>query len=238
MPDPGLKAYSADITEQPFRKTAMGETGSSRWQRKKDARPSEILDAALTLFVEKGYLATKMEDIARAAGVTKGTPYLYFQNKEEIFKAVVRETIVARVHAMSAQLAQLHGVGSSELLFLALDDWWTYIGSTRSAGLCKLMAAEATNFPDLARFYYEEAILPARQLLGHIIQRGMDSGEFRPVHLDYAIDAVTAPMMMTMILSHSFALVPGCCDTLKDNPLEFLKTSLRLTLQGMQQPAP
>ncbi|MGC0155076.1 TetR/AcrR family transcriptional regulator [Chromobacterium vaccinii] len=216
----------------------MGETGSSRWQRKKDARPGEILDAALTLFVDKGYLATKMEDIARAAGVTKGTPYLYFQNKEEIFKAVVRETIVARVHAMSAQLEQLHGFSSSQLLMLALEDWWTHIGSTRAAGLCKLMAAEATNFPDLTRFYYDEAILPARQLLGHIIQRGMDNGEFRPLHLDYAIDTLTSPMMMTMILSHSFALVPGCCDSIAQNPLQFLKTSLQLMLQGMHQTAP
>ncbi|WP_240314969.1 TetR/AcrR family transcriptional regulator [Chromobacterium haemolyticum] len=77
----------------------MAQAPASRWQRKKDARPSEILDAALTLFVEKGFSATKMEDIARAAGVTKGTPYLYFQNKEEIFKAMVRHHLSSRLSA-------------------------------------------------------------------------------------------------------------------------------------------
>ncbi|QEL56654.1 TetR/AcrR family transcriptional regulator [Chromobacterium paludis] len=214
----------------------MGESGSSRWQRKKDARPSEILDAALTLFVDKGYRATKMEDIAQAAGVTKGTPYLYFQNKEEIFKAVVRETIVARMQAMSAQLAQLQDASSSQLLSLALEDWWTHIGATRSAGLCKLMAAEATNFPELALFYYEEVIRPARQLLGHIVQRGMDSGEFREAYIEHVIDMLTAPMLMTMILSHSFGQVPGCCETLTQDPLAFLQSALRMTLQGLQLP--
>ncbi|PRP69623.1 TetR family transcriptional regulator [Chromobacterium amazonense] len=215
---------------------AMGESGNSRWQRKKDARPSEILDAALTLFVDKGYRATKMEDIAQAAGVTKGTPYLYFQNKEEIFKAVVRETIVARMQAMSAQLEQLQDASGSQLLHAALEDWWTHIGATRSAGLCKLMAAEATNFPELARFYYEEVIKPARQLLGYVVQRGMDRGEFRPANLEHVIDMLTAPMLMTMIMSHSFGLVPGCCENITRDPLAFLQSALRLTLQGMQYP--
>ncbi|POZ62672.1 TetR/AcrR family transcriptional regulator [Chromobacterium alticapitis] len=214
----------------------MGESGNSRWQRKKEARPSEILDAALMLFVDKGYRATKMEDIAQAAGVTKGTPYLYFQNKEEIFKAVVRETIVARMQAMSAQLAQLHDASGSQLLGMALENWWIHIGATRSAGLCKLMAAEATNFPELALFYYEEVIRPARQLLGHIVQRGMDSGEFRPANIEHVIDMLTAPMLMTMILSHSFGQVPGCCESLTQDPLAFLKTALQLTLQGLQNP--
>ena len=214
----------------------MKETGSSRWQRKKDSRPSEILEAALVLFVDKGYRATKMEDIAQAAGVTKGTPYLYFQNKEEIFKAVVRETIVARFLALRQQLENLPG-SCSQLLQLALDDWWLHIGSTRSAGLCKLMAAEAVNFPELAQFYYEEVIHPARQLIGHIVQRGVDSGEFRPVNVDYATDTLIAPMLTTMIFSHSFAQVPGCCGILPADPLASLKSSLQLILQGLNQSA-
>ncbi|OHX12775.1 TetR/AcrR family transcriptional regulator [Chromobacterium sphagni] len=214
----------------------MTETGTSRWQRKKDARPGEILDAALTLFVDKGYRATKMEDIAQAAGVTKGTPYLYFHSKEEIFKAVVRATIVARFQEMRQQLELLPG-SSSQLLALALDDWWLHIGSTRSAGLCKLMVAEAANFPELAQFYYEEVIRPARQLIGLIVQRGVASGEYRPVNIEHAADTLIAPMLTTMILGHSFAQVSGCCDTLAADPLAFLKSSLQLILQGLHQSA-
>ena len=78
----------------------------TRWSRRKDVRPGEILEAALKLFVEKGFRATKMEDIAREAGVTKGTPYLYYQNKEEIFKAVVRENLVSQINKLDPSLAE------------------------------------------------------------------------------------------------------------------------------------
>lgn len=213
----------------------MVDPHTGRWQRKKDARPNEILDAALTLFVEKGYNATKMEDIARAAGVTKGTPYLYFENKADIFKEVVRETIVARFNEMQLLLAGFEG-SSAELLGLALDRWWQDIGSTRSAGLCKLMMAEATNFPELTQFYYDEVIRPARQLIGDIVRRGIARGEFRDGNVEYAVDTLTAPMLMIMILDHSFALVPGCCETISRDPHAFLKTALDLMLGGLQQP--
>lgn len=66
-----------------------------RWERRKDARPQELLDAALALFVERGYAATRLDDVAARAGVSKGTLYLYFENKEELFKAVVRANLVS-----------------------------------------------------------------------------------------------------------------------------------------------
>src|SRR5216117_4359774 len=75
-------------------KTAARRPRSPRWRRRKDARPEEIVAAALDVFVERGFAATKLADVGRRAGVTKGTIYLYFENKEALFKAVVRETIV------------------------------------------------------------------------------------------------------------------------------------------------
>ena len=68
-------------------------TPEQRWTRRKQARPAEILDAALKVFAEKGYAGARMDDIARRAGVTKGTIYLYFENKEAVFKSLVRESI-------------------------------------------------------------------------------------------------------------------------------------------------
>lgn len=201
------------------------------WQRKKDERPGEILSAALGLFVEKGFRATKMEDIARAAGVTKGTPYLYFANKEELFKAVVRDTQVAQVAAMRAR-ADSHEGGAAELLAALLEDWWRDSGSTPLAGLCKLMMAEATNFPELAAFYHAEVIAPARAMMADIIEFGVARGEFRPVDVAGAVDALMAPIITSMVWNHSFGAVPGVAPPGRHGH-DSLKTSLALLLAGL-----
>lgn len=205
----------------------------ARWRRKKEARPAEILDAALGLFVEKGYRATKMEDIARAAGVTKGTPYLYFQNKEEIFKAIARGTIVANLQQLD-QIARDFDGSASVLLHRMVEQWWQQVGSAQSAGLCKLMIAEAANFPELAQFYFDEVIAPSNQMLSMVLQRGIDSGEFRTVPLAHTVDALLAPLLTTMIFSHSFGQLPGCCIGSTKDPLGFLKDALDLVLHGLK----
>ncbi|WP_258869238.1 TetR/AcrR family transcriptional regulator [Aquitalea aquatica] len=205
----------------------------ARWRRKKEARPTEILDAALGLFVEKGYRATKMEDIARAAGVTKGTPYLYFQNKEEIFKAIARGTIVANLQQLD-QIARDFDGSASVLLHRMVEQWWQQVGSAQSAGLCKLMIAEAANFPELAQFYFDEVIAPSNQMLSMVLQRGIDSGEFRAVPLVHTVDALLAPLLTTMIFSHSFGQLPGCCIGSTKDPLGFLKDALDLVLHGLK----
>ncbi len=204
----------------------------ARWRRKKEARPSEILDAALAQFVEKGFRATKMEDIARAAGVTKGTPYLYFQNKEDILKAVVRETLVANLKDIQL-LAGQHAGSTAVLLHLMVETWWHKVGSAPSAGLCKLMIAEASNFPELAQFYFDEVIQPSTEMMALILQRGIDQGEFRPLPVAHAVDALMAPLISTMIMNHSFGQLPGCPLASTHNPLAYLKDALDLVLSGI-----
>src|SRR5690348_1202063 len=81
-------------------------TPTTRWRRRKEARPAEILDAALTCFAERGFAATRLDDVAKRAGITKGTLYLYFPNKEEVFKAVVRQAIVANIARGEALVAE------------------------------------------------------------------------------------------------------------------------------------
>jgi len=205
----------------------------ARWRRKKQARPAEILDAALILFVEKGFRATKVEDIARAAGVTKGTPYLYFHNKEEIFKATARATIVANLQNLS-RLASCFEGSSSALLQKMMETWWQEIGISPSAGLCKLMIAEAANFPELAQFYFEEVITPSHQMLTAVLQRGIERGEFRPVNLPHTVELLLSPLLTTMILGHSFGQLPACTIGSTVDPLAFLKDALDLLLNGLQ----
>jgi AcrR family transcriptional regulator len=176
-----------------------------RWRRRKEARPAEIVAAALHVFVERGYTRTKLEDVARRAGVTKGTVYLYFQSKEALFKAVVRETLVQSI-AHGEVLAESHTGSARDLCRTLVREWWRQIGETKASGIPKLMMAEAVNFPDLARFYYDEVVTRGHRLLSGAIERGIASGEFRPVDVPLAVRLLMAPLLHAMQWRYSFAL--------------------------------
>src|SRR5438034_5860077 len=150
-----------------------------RWQRRKDERPAELLAAALEVFVEKGFAGTKLADVARRAGVTKGTVYLYFDSKEALFKAEVRETIVP-VIAQGEALAQSFTGSARELLEQLVREYWRLGGETAVAGVPKLMMAEAAPFPELARLCYGEAVSGGHRQMAGAIERRSTSGELLP----------------------------------------------------------
>ena len=199
-----------------------------RHQRRKDARPQEILQAALQLFVEKGYAAAKMEEIARIAGVTRGTPYLYFANKEEIFKALIRDLLLPKLQLGEAMLAE-HSGSSAELLRNFLQTWWQQMESAQLCALPKLILAEAGNFPDVANLYHEQFVLPGLTLIRRILQRGMAQGEFRALDIDMACHVITAPMIMLMIDRNS--AVPACLDT--QEPERYVAVMIDMLLAGI-----
>jgi AcrR family transcriptional regulator len=176
-----------------------------RWHRRKEARPAELIAAALDVFVEKGFAATKLETVAQRAGVTKGTVYLYFDSKDALFKAVVRETIVPTI-ARGEQRAAEHRGSAADLLRELIWKWWELMGETRLSGIPKLLMAEAANFPELARFYYDEVISRGHRLIGGVIQRGIKHGEFRPVDVRSAARLAIAPLVHAANWRHSFAL--------------------------------
>jgi len=201
-----------------------------RFERRKDARPGEILDAALDLFVEKGFAATRLEDVAQRAGVSKGTVYLYFDSKEDLFKAVIRSGMVRAIEEAERRVAAYPG-SASDLLRELYTAWWQNIGGTKLAGIPKLMISEAQNFPELARFYYEEVIQRGSQLFARTIERGMERGEFRSVNVDYAVRALVSPLIMRAIIEHSFLPCAGPEDF--DVPAYFDHT-LGLVLDGLR----
>ena len=178
-------------------------------ERRKEARPGELLDAALDLFVEKGFAATRSEEVAKRAGVSKGTLFLYFQSKEELFKAVVRENISGRLMEWNAEFEAFEG-STPDMLRYCLAIWWERVGATRASGITKLIMSEARNFPELAAFYQQEVVKPGQALIRRILQRGIDRGEFRALDLDYAVYTVLAPMMFLTMWKHSVgACVPA-----------------------------
>ena len=174
-----------------------------RWERRKQERPAELLAAALALFVERGYAATRLDDVAARAGVSKGTLYLYFENKEELFKAVVRENIVARISETRGLARQFDGA-RDELLRQLVRRWWQQYGRTPAAGISKLIVAESGNFPEIARFFVDEVIDPWHRLFGEVIGEGVARGEFRPVDIEYFVHVVAAPLVMLTLWNRSF----------------------------------
>lgn len=199
-----------------------------RWERRKDARPQELLAAALDLFVEKGFASTRLEDVARRAGVSKGTLYLYYENKEDLFKAVVRNTIVPALGQAETSIAGFDGA-SAELLRMIVMGWWENIGATKASGIIKLVMAEAGNFPDLADFYKEEVIDRGTQMISGLLERGMARGEFRPLDVVQATQVLIAPMLMLITWKHSI----GPCDRCDLDPPAFLQAFVEITLNGL-----
>lgn len=201
-----------------------------RRERRKEARPGELLDAALDLFVEKGFAATRAEEVAMRAGVSKGTLFLYFPSKEELFKAVIMENVARPVNEGAQELAVFQGP-TAELLRYLLEQWWARYGSTKTSGISKLVISEASNFPELARFYHQHVVIPGTNLVRSVIQRGIDRGEFRPVNLHLTVHAVMAPMIFLVMWKHSMA---PCCDPNEGlDPEAFIAQHAELLTRGL-----
>lgn len=199
-----------------------------RWVRRKDARPDEISAAALTLFVEKGYANTRLEDVAARAGVSKGTVYLYFANKQELFKAVVREGLVSPISEVRELIDRYEGK-AFDLLGMVLHGWWERIGSKPVSGIPKLIVAEARNFPEIAEFYLTEVVRPGLDAIVRIIDNGIAAGEFRRVDARHIAQLVFAPTLLVSCWCNSLApFDPEGLDPLRliDEHIELLRRGL------------
>ncbi|MBS1155963.1 MAG: hypothetical protein H6R07_1887 [Proteobacteria bacterium] len=179
----------------------MTDSSPPRRQRRKEARPGEIVAAALAIFQTKGFAASKIEDVAHAAGVTKGTVYLYFSSKEELFKAAIRETVLPNLDRISD--AAMAESTARARLHTAIHLWAAGMDNCRGS-ISKLMIAEAGNFPELAEFYREEVIGRVRRMLIGIIEAGIAQGEFRPCDPATVTRALCAPVLLSNIFRHTF----------------------------------
>ncbi|MGZ8289599.1 MAG: TetR/AcrR family transcriptional regulator [Telluria sp.] len=203
-----------------------------RWERRKEARPQELLAAALDLFVERGFASTRLEDVAKRAGVSKGTLYLYFTNKEELFKAVVRNSVVPAIGAAEDDIAGFSG-HSADLLRRVVHGWWERMGTNNASGINKLVMAEAGNFPDLARFYQEEVIKRGTTAMAGMLERAVERGEFRPMNINVMTQVLIAPVLMLMTWKHSI----GPCDKGQMDQTAFIDSFLDMALHGLLPPA-
>jgi len=199
-------------------------------RRRKDARPQELLDAALELFVEKGFAAARADEVAQRAGVSKGTLYLYYPSKEELLKAVIRDHLGSRI-AAGAAAADQHRGSTAQLLREVFSRWWQGVLDSPTSGVFKLIITEVRNFPDLAAFYHREVVEPGERLIGRIVQRGIDSGEFEPVDVGGAVHSLVLPMVMMCLHKHSL----GACARPQDafDDVAFIRQHIDLVLRGL-----
>ena len=218
------------MSRSPTPPSAEAEPRGKR-ERRKEARPGELLDAALDLFVDKGFAATRVEEVAVRAGVSKGTLFLYFPSKEDLFKAVVRESITGRFTEWADMLEHYEG-NTCDLVRECLTQWWERIGNTRASGITKLVMSEANTFPEIADFYQREVIEPGNQLIGRILQRGVARGEFRPMDIEHAILGLVAPLIFMVMWKHS--LGPCSAAMAQVDPETFLNQQADLLLNGLR----
>lgn len=204
----------------------------TRWTRRKEARPAELLSAALDIFVEKGYAATRLDDVARRAGVSKGTLYLYYDSKESLFKAVIRGGLVPAIER-GEQVVADHSGPMADLLEKIVFGWWEAVGNSRLGGIPKLMFAEAKNFPDLAEFYYSEVIGRSYALVQRVLEAGCRQGEFAPIDAVYGTRLVLAPLVFLLLWRHSFS----GCEPAPLDPHRYLRLHLSLALRGLSADA-
>lgn len=177
-----------------------------RWRRRKEDRPQEIVAAALDVFAERGFAAARLDDVAARAGVSKGTLYLYFPSKEDLFKAVIRAAILPNLERAERMIAEVPGP-SFALLERLLAMVAELIATTRAAIIPKLVIAEAGNFPELAAFYHREVIQRGFGLLANLLARGVARGEFRPMNIDHAVCLIAAPLLMSAVWRSAFDAV-------------------------------
>ena len=173
--------------------SAIQTVHDPRWRRRPEDRPHQLIDAALDVFSEYGYSAAKLDDIAHRAGVSKGTIYLYFASKEELFKAVVNDVIATQFldgqHGPAPQSA-------SEGLERALRANWKFVTHPKFDGWFRILIAELPRHPELLAFYNHEVIDRTWAILEGHIARGVASGEFRPIEPRLAVGLASALVIM------------------------------------------
>ena len=165
-------------------------------RRRKEARPAELIEAARATFCDHGFAATKVEEIARRAGVSKGTVYLYFPTKEALFEAVVRETVLPVLEGAAAFLAADKATpASAQLRFLLTTMYRELVGTDRKR-LLHLIVAEGPRFPWLSEFYHREVVSRGKALLRAILARGAERGEFTLHGLERHPEIVIGPAIV------------------------------------------
>lgn len=196
--------------------------------RRKAERPAEILDAAFEEFVKKGYAATRLEDVAARAGVTKGTIYFYFETKERLFEEMVRRTSQALFPEIESYAATLEGSYASRLRALIAFLFGRIAENRASREMLRFLIAEGTRFPELVDRHYEEFVQPMLEQFHKLIEAGTAAGEFRATSSNIRTEIIMSPAIFLTV----WTLLFGNRKTI--DTAEFTDVSFDLILNGLR----
>lgn len=184
----------------------MPPPGAPKFRRRKAERPGEILQAAMAVFAEKGFAAAKLDEIAARAGVSKGAVYLYFETKEDIFRAVVEQAIAPNITAVRAMMAS-HPGPFGDLIRAVAAHIGGLVGDTPIGGVAKMVIAEARNFPELARIWHDQLVAHALGALADAIRNAQARGEVRAGDPRAFAMQLVAPLLIGVLWRETFVPV-------------------------------
>ncbi len=176
----------------------------ARPQRWKEQRHQQILEAAFEEFAAKGYESTRLDDVAKRAEIAKGTIYLYFKNKELLFRAVLRDQITHVLHDFE-EYAHNSSASAEELVReLLVRQYSELVANAKARSIIRLLISESHKFPQLAEIYYNDIILPGVSTIRLILEKGASSGEFRPTAVAQFPQILLAPGILAVLWSLIF----------------------------------
>ncbi len=197
-----------------------------RYQRRKEDRPQEITQAAFEAFAENGYAATRVEEVAKRAGVSKGLMYLYFKTKEELFKAVVKSVVIRRVDQLidNVETTQL---SSADFIRGPLLSFMKQVPGSPVAIVIRLLIAEGPRHPDLVDYYYDHVVARGLAAISGFVERGIERGEFRQSAITELPHLFLAPVMLSVIWGIIFKTRQLDTDKLIETQIDMLLTHIK-----------
>ena len=197
-----------------------------RFQRRKEDRPAEITQAAMHAFAEKGYAATRVDDVAKRAGVSKGLLYLYFKTKEDLFKAVIRSFVLPRVDALTRQVDR-SDLSPTQFLRGPFLDFAQSVPGSPARKLVRLLVSEGPRHPDLLEWYWEHVVSRGLAAIQQLIRRGIDLVEFRPNAVEHYPQLLISPVLFSMLWLQLFDKhAPLDTDALLHNHVELVLSAI------------
>lgn len=197
-----------------------------RYQRRKEDRPAEITEAAFETFIEKGYAGTRVEEVAKRAGVSKGLLYLYFKTKEELFKAVVKNFVLPRLHELETTI-ESSDLSAEEFLRGPFAAFAHRITRSPVGKIMRLLIAEGPRHPDLLQFYWDNVVRRGMAAISAILAKGIESGEFKRSAVTEQPLLFVMPVVFSVILRLLFAKQDIDTDALIDTQIDMLLQQLQ-----------
>ena len=197
-----------------------------RYQRRKEDRPQEITEAAFEAFAEKGYSATKVADVAKRAGVSKGLMYLYFKTKEDLFKAVVKSVVIRRVDRLIENVETTE-LSSEDFIRGPLQSFLQQIPASPVAVVIRLLVSEGRKHPDLVDYYYDNVVAKGLAAISGFLRRGVERGEFRQSAVTDLPHLILAPVMLSIIWGLIFTTQKLDTDKLIETQIDLVLTQIK-----------